>query len=320
MINLQTFFKIHFKDPKINYDNLKKFAQDHIQRLSANNIDHKYDEMIRETQATYKQFFQALGNGDTSFSLQQARTVTVDKLIKEFKQMISQKEGIIRGTWGKNSPEYREFFPSGMTEYNLALKSNIETLMNRFVDATKAHVEDLPPTFLSIFEKLRDDYVTARNSQLSQIGLVASDKAASTENRQKMEIQLNKNLLKLAIEYLGNPERGLSFFNQSIIRGFEYATEEQQLIHKGKVVADDRKTVSTDIRPADKLEIKNVGDIPLMFYVVKKESSDSTNKIMLQPGAKDTYVTSDLGEVDGNYLICFNGHEIPGEYEVKIVR
>jgi len=135
MINLKRFFENLFDTDRISDDNIRKFSNDHIQRLVAANDDGNLTDMINATVGAYTTYFGAITDEDTAFALQQARTIAVDKIIEEFKNAVSQHEGLVRSTFGKGTPEYEEFFPQGITEYRQATKQNLPTLTKRIADA-----------------------------------------------------------------------------------------------------------------------------------------------------------------------------------------
>jgi len=218
MINLSTFFKVHFNNNKISDNNLKKFTEIHLQRLAAKNGGGQYTTMITDTTTAYTNYFGKMTNEDTKFAIQQGMTFTMNNVVKSFKETVSQKEGTIRGQWGVQSAEYQEFFPLGVTEYSNGILANMELLMTRFADAATLHQAQLGAPFVNTFTGLKTSFINARQAQLLKIGEVTDAKTETSQNRDLLEIQLMKNVLNLAIEYLGNEAEGLDFFDQSFIR------------------------------------------------------------------------------------------------------
>ena len=203
---------------KIGLDKFRKFCEVHIQRLASQNVDGKYDEIIAQTTDGYTTLFGAMTDEDTKFAVQQSYTKSVNSVVEEFKQKISQKEGIVRGNWDKGSPVYEEFFPLGLTEYSQANLGNVETLMKRIVTVSDAHITELGQPFADLFKDIQTRFNTARTNQLKKIGEVKGTKEASSNARADLENQLMKNLLTLAMEYMDNPDAGAAFFDQSILK------------------------------------------------------------------------------------------------------
>ncbi len=217
MINLETLFKVPFDTDKISDDNLNKFTNDHIQRIIANNDNGQYDLMRDATITAYNEYFGSITDEDTVTALRQSLTKTTDNIIDEFKSTISQKEGLIRSIWGKEAPTYQEFFPYGLTEYSNLTKANVETLMKRMSLAATKYQDDLGENFAQLFTDFFNNYKAAREAQLEKKGKVSTDKTTTSAKRDVVEIQLYKNIHKLAIQFPGNPDRGMDFFDQSII-------------------------------------------------------------------------------------------------------
>jgi hypothetical protein len=196
----------------------KKFTQDHIQRITANNGGGLFTTLLNETVTAYTAYFGNITEEDLAFAVQQSLTMSADNLIKTFKDTTSQKEGIIKATYGKGSPTYQEFFPLGLTEYSNATKANVETLMTRMVSAITVHVADLGLPLKNLFADIKSNYITARNLQLAKIGEVSSEKTQVRSTRDVIEVQLCKNLHFIGYTYPGNADRCMDFFDQSIIR------------------------------------------------------------------------------------------------------
>ena len=134
MINIRSIFKNHFNTARVTDDNLRKFANDHVARITANNGNGTYTQMLQITTQLAADYDKAIKEEDSIFATQQGNTVKTDQIIDTFKKTISQREGTIRGEFGVNSAEYQEFFPQGLTEYSTATKGNIETLLQRLLD------------------------------------------------------------------------------------------------------------------------------------------------------------------------------------------
>ena len=218
MINLRRMFENHFDSKTLSDDKLRKFSMDHLERLRSNNKDNKYDAMISETDTAYSNYFGAIKSEDINFSEQQALTFSKDQALRTFVGGVRQKEGIVRGTWGKNSPEYQEFFPRGLVEFSRATLANVETLMSRMVMAATKYKDTLGQPFLDYFTQLQTDFVQVRGAQLQKLGSVSDSKQVTRENRRALTEQLSKNLLTLAIDFIGEPQRLNDFFDQSILR------------------------------------------------------------------------------------------------------
>ena len=218
MQNLKAFFKNHFNTPQISDDNLKKFTEDHLQRLVSNNTGGQFDALITDTTTAYTTYYGAISDEGARFALQQALTKAMNNAVEAFKKAVSQKEGIIRGTFGKDAPAYQEFFPFGVTEYTHANLADIERLMDQFLTAANAHVAEVGIPFVTEFQNYKSAYMSAREAQLLKKAEVTDLKSASTVKRDVVEVQLMKNLLTVAGMYIGKEEMCNDFFDQSIIR------------------------------------------------------------------------------------------------------
>jgi hypothetical protein len=227
MIDLRKLFKNHFDTDKISDDNLRKFAEIHLERLSANNGTAQFTAMITATTTAYTNYFGAMTNEDTKYAIQQGLTITMKNIVDGFKKYVSQKEGIIRGNFGKESAEYQEFFPLGLTEYGNATLANIETLMSRFLAASERHNAALGAALQTDAEAYLTDFKNARKAQLEKIGEVSAQKTTTSTSRDVIENELMKNVHLIASMFIGDVDRCMDFFDQSFIRGSEKEDEEE---------------------------------------------------------------------------------------------
>jgi hypothetical protein len=227
MIDLKKLFKNHFNTNKISDDKLRKFAEVHLQRLSANNGTAQFTTMITATTAAYNAYFGSITNEDTKFAIQQGLTIAMNNVVENFKKFVSQKEGIVRGNFNKETPEYQEFFPLGLTEYSNATLANIETLISRFVGAAERHNAVLGAALQSDAENYLTDFQNARTAQLNKIGEVQAQKSETSTTRDGIENELMKNVYLIGSMYVGDVARCMVFFDQSIIRPDETREEEE---------------------------------------------------------------------------------------------
>jgi hypothetical protein len=218
MLQFETIFKNQFANKNISDDNLKKFAEDHLQRMIAKNSGGTFTLRITDTTTAYTNYFGSMSDEDIALSFQQSLTMTNDNLLDLFKKTVSQKEGTIRGFYNKGTPEYEAFFPHGLTEYSNALKANVETLMTRMIAVSTAHVVDLGAPFVATFTTIKTNYVNARTAQLLKIGEVDDDKTGTADSRDALETELMKNLFFVGFTFPGNVTACMDFFKQDIIR------------------------------------------------------------------------------------------------------
>jgi hypothetical protein len=319
MINLRTFFIDHFNSSRISDDNMKKFAQTHLSRLQASNTAGTYSALIAQTQLVYTPFEQAMYAEDYAHSTQQGNTVQVDDMFYNFKTLVSQKEGFVRGTWGINSPQYQAFFPEGLTEYSNCTKANVEMLMNRMISAADTYQGELGVEFLNFFTNLKDDYITARTNQLNKIGEVEVDKTATANARQALAAQLMQNVLVIASNHVGRTDMVEDFFDQSFIRSN---------------AAPDDGSIADTIAPNTTVNIEsmginlnsqftfiNTGAVPLHFGIETNATAEVLNGLIVPPGAtiQANYIQLLGSNASGStYLNVTNHNAIQGGYSVLI--
>lgn len=217
MITLDTFFKNHFDSDYISDKKMRRFTESHLGLLAANNSDGCYTRLLTDTTEVYNIYFGSMADDDVKFSVQQSLTRSKDSVHDRFRETVSQQEGTIRGKWGVDSSIYEEFFPNGLTEYRKSNLSNVEMLMNRFVTAARAHVDELGKEFVRLFEDLRDEFVEIRQAQVEKMGEVSESRADTAETRDALEAQLMKNVLVIALDNIGHPERVSKFFDESLL-------------------------------------------------------------------------------------------------------
>jgi hypothetical protein len=324
MINFIVFFKVHFDNKNISDDKLKRYTQSHIERLNANNTGGKYTPMITATTTAYDGYYGAMSAEATNEGIKQAATMTVDTIMADFKAEVSSMEGVIKRAFRSDKAGYEQFFPFGLSEYTNATKSNIELLMDRMVNACGNNSGKLPADFDVNVKDLRGRYNDERKAQLLKIGTVADDKARASTLRDKLEIQLSKNILDLAKEYLGDPVNSLKFFDQSILK--TEATKpgepgENGIIYTGQVAPEAKVTVTEGgFKSTSVITVENTGESALKVYTAAKADEPvPENAPELQPGEEDEFTATQLGAPTNTFLMIYNpDKDLNGDWVVGI--
>lgn len=218
MLNLNILFKNHFSSRLISDNSIRKFAEVHLQRLSANNSGGEFTQTITDTQNVFDSYFGSMSDEDQNYAIQQGLTISVTKVLNEFKQFISSSEGLVRAQFGKKSSEYQEFFPNKMKEYWHLNLANAEKVMERFYNVAGKHSNVFGDSIKNLAQTLLTEFTEARSNQLKKKGEVAEKKSSTRERRKNLELQLIKNLHYIGYLYPGNINRCNDFFDQSFLR------------------------------------------------------------------------------------------------------
>jgi hypothetical protein len=94
----------------------------------------------------------------------------------------------------------------------------IDIIMIRFLKASIKYQAVLGVDFVNLFTQLKNDFFSARESQMELKGKVAGAKAASRNSRREIEKQLMKNLLIIASNNVGEPNKVSIYFNQRLLK------------------------------------------------------------------------------------------------------
>jgi len=218
MLNLNILFKNHFSSRLISDNSIRKFAEVHLQRLSANNGGGEFTQIITDTQHAFNSYFGSMNDEDQNYAIQQGLTISVTKVLKEFKLFISSSEGLVRAQFGKKSAEYQEFFPNKMKEYWHLNLANAEKVMERFYNVAGKHTNVFGNSITNLAQTLLTEFTEARSNQLKKKGEVAEKKSSTRERRKNLELQLIRNLHYIGYLYPGNVNRCNDFFDQSFLR------------------------------------------------------------------------------------------------------
>jgi hypothetical protein len=318
MQNLLTFFKIHFDSIEVSDANLYKFAEDHLSRLKANNDAGDYNTMYNNTLTAFDSYGQSLAKEDAQFTQQQGSTVNVDALIAEFKTQVSRTEGLINYVYGVKSAEYQEFFPLGVTEYTQASKANIEVLMQRMATKAQKYSLKLGVEVATRFSDYLNNYTQVRREQLENIGRVTADRSQTEVTRHTLARQIMSNLLLIANQFLGNPERGMDFFDQSIIRRNNYSNDEGETV-SDNILPNSTKTVLSGFDKSATFVLSNIGTTSLRFGISDTENAPSVNYgITVSPGDTITATILELNANGGDKLNVTNlDPNNAGKYDIE---
>ena len=314
-MDLKRFPVNQFDTDRISDDNLKKFSEIAIQNFIANNPGSIYDQMIIDITTAHTDYYGAITDEDVKTAIKEGSTIAMNGSLKLFKETVSQKEGIVRGTYGASSPTYQEFFPHGLTEYSNATLSTAETLMDRMVSRATAHVAELTAAFVTLFTNLKTSFINKRDAQLLLIGEVKGKKVVTGSNRNVLEVVLMKGVLTVALNNIGNPDAIDIYFDQSFIKPASQKT------FSGKV--DALKIVNIDSRKyksEQDITLYNNGDGSLNFGLSKLKDKAGIIQITLSPHEEKKVNASELGDVTTcKYLNVSNPDAaLEGDYKVVV--
>lgn len=316
MLDLRTFFKNHFNTKEVSDDNLRKFTEDHINRMIANNQSGLYTQYIQDTQVLYDKFNTFIKTEDQTFTAQQGRTIQTDKILSDFVALVSRKEGAVKSEFGKDSPEYQEFFPAGLNEYHQVSKANAEMLMERMRNKGQIYVANLGQNFVTLFSDILTNYLTARNKQLQLMGEVDTLKSDALNARNALSLQLMKNLLYISLQHVGFTDRLDDYFSQEIIRR-KNTTDDGKNIE----IAPANSVINVEsqgITANTEVNFENTGTVPLRIGLSNDDTHIPANiGAVVQAGKMIIITASLLGT--GNYLNIENINSKDGEFNVLLL-
>ncbi|MBI4946216.1 MAG: hypothetical protein HY840_07425 [Bacteroidetes bacterium] len=218
MINLEKFFTpIFIATHPVSNLNLKRFTEKHLAALINDNTGGKYDTIIALTTTAFTNYFGNVEDKDLAKTLLKSQTLINDNARTQFIAATNKHYNLIIYKYPQNTPEYLEFFPRGETEYDKMNKANALILMDRLINACTKYVTEITQPVVDEFTAARNLFNNSRSMQLQTMEDSDLESTEISETRTILEFQLNKNLLILATEYLGNVARGMDFFDQQYL-------------------------------------------------------------------------------------------------------
>jgi len=217
MIELVKYFKILFLSAKISRQRLKDFAADHLTRLIANNPGAIFAILITDTTAALNAYVGNLEQESTAVSNQEGDTLGMDESKAALLLNISDNEKQVAYTYRNDNVKYKKFYPGGIMEYNDADLPTLETISGRYKGTLATNAADFTTDFVDAFNAAQQKFVDDRGTQTVSFSAVSTERGDIVSSKAKLAFQLTKNLLTIALQYLGQEEKAPVYFNQAIL-------------------------------------------------------------------------------------------------------
>lgn len=314
MRNLFSFFWNIFAQAKVGDAKFRVFCEFHLQGLINNNPGATYDAIIALLTTAYMNYYGALEDEATKIAIREGKTAAMNIARTEIDGFISRQEGLVRSKWGKNSAQYQEFYPQGISDYSKSPLSGYDILIERYKNAITAHAAELDPAFVTEANTKISNFLTLRAAQINLMTIVGGTRTVSAKSREDLEKQVMQDLLIIASNNVGKPEVMPIYFDQSIIR------PASKKIYSGNVAILSSKNICIHTFEADEMVmLQNKGHAKLLIGLCADSLSPVTGGVLLSPGESKTVVATELGDVSLKYLNVTNASsDTSGEYEVEL--
>lgn len=319
MKDLRNWFANPFADRNVSYEKLKLFAADVIARLTNNNGSGLFTAVLAQLVAAYQSYFGDITDVDLAAAIQKSFTASKDNLFSTFKEAVSRQEGLVRSKFGKDSGTYLEFFPLGLSQYSQATMANVETLMTRMADRGQAYVADLGNDFANEFQSILTNYQAARSAQLGRKSLTSDERTQRHGTRAELEKQLFSAMFTVGLNFPGNVDRCMDFFDQTIIRtpsGSGGGGDEE--VFMGEVNPMSTVNVTSGIEPMASITFKNTGTVPLMVCAANSANEPCTAGVVVNPGQETQGEGTAANPMKPFVNVTNNDPLIKGSYELTV--
>jgi hypothetical protein len=284
MIELVKYFRILFMSRNLTRQGLKAFTEDHIIRLTNNNPGGIFTAILTAITAAYNSFFGDLADETLNLTVRKSATTAMEESREALLKNISDNEGHVAYVYRNDIPKYELFYPNGITEYSDADLNELATISDRYKEVLSTHAGDFSTQFKDDFDAVQQAYIDNRAAQTGAKEAVTTERGELQITRAGLALQLTKNLLTIALQYVGDETKADTYFNQAILNeAFNKSKKrvENELDPGASEVVFDNITKATV-----SLMIENNGSEPLHFGFVADEKTPLINdpETAVQPG------------------------------------
>lgn len=201
---IETIFGNLFNRANIFTFRLVAFAHYLLASLTTHNNANVYDNYISLLGQKLGDVEKEMDEIDLTLAVQLAKTGTVDDLVDDFEEYMSNAYvDIVFKT--KSTPEaLNEFYPRGKSEYNNLLRSEAPIIMQRISDLGKKHqaligvdMKDRMGSFVTLYD-------AARDLQVKQMTMVNVNRSEKNAARPALELILTEIVHEIARRHPGD--------------------------------------------------------------------------------------------------------------------
>ncbi|MFN8285633.1 MAG: hypothetical protein U0V74_02715 [Chitinophagales bacterium] len=211
-MDISSYFRVLFTEEKINHEKLKKFTEDHIRRLSANNPKGVFTKILSDISDCYLAYFGPASDSQISVLVQESKQKNAELvkalLVEDVKSLfpfVSYKFS--------NQPEIiNEFYPAGAETFKNGLDdADLDNRLMFFGETLRKYESDFLPADVNDFYRLESSF--RQNNNLNGV----KKEGETNDNEKNLRIQLTKNALTIAMHFVGFPEKGKDYFDPALL-------------------------------------------------------------------------------------------------------
>ena len=320
MTFFQRFFLYYFLSGDITKDRLLSFARDCFTRLTKDNTNHQFDDVLSFLNGVITQLSTDVNKKDSAFNIRKAKTDTVIETSHDLGATMSKLEGVIEFNLEDTKDAYKEFYPNGISEYYGLTREQATQLAARITTATNKYTTELGPKVTAALLALETGYNTARSSQSAANSDVSTAKNISDKDCIQMDLGLRNAMHTVAMTYPDDPAKCNSLFNFNLLYSI---THHHHDVHSGVIVAEGtvevmNKTLTDNIT----IQLKNTGTNAAWWIWLGATAIDGDDSmaIMVEPGKTITIKPSDIGDLAKTFLLIKNNSSVnQAMYEITII-
>ena len=321
MKNLEYYFEDPYDNLEVGKDKVVEFYDHHRNSLiNQVALGAPFAGLVDPTNSAVENLKESLSSTTTNIALQKAKTLTVDDYIELFVGKAKEFEVNVRVFFKKTTPTYLEFYPQGMKPFNNVNKGSINKLMVQVVSAFKTHQDVLGAEFYDELNQIYTDFNVARDLQEQKMNDTKSTRSSWDDRLEVMKQQAFKNLLLIAIEYRGKPEKAKLFFDQSILHARHHKTDSESDAYILTVPKNSIATADMSFSVDDTLLLYNSGTVSLFYYgAATPDAPQPLSAIEILPDEEKEVTAASLGAPTNKYLLFANNDATDGEVEISIL-
>lgn len=220
------FLSNPFLNSPLGHKRFAQYAQSHLELVRGANTDGQFDALLAPTEAAHQALVRALGTTASAKARGQGKRLTNDEAVAKLKRFISRKAGVLADLFaspdgtvrGEDTPQYKAFYPQGVSEYSRADKADILVLAERFAREAQAQAAKVGAQLEQDVRALMAQTDTSRTEQLREAGTAEDGSQQGEKERAALAVQLFANLLALLQHHKTDPETVAGYFNQGLLR------------------------------------------------------------------------------------------------------